>query len=615
MKGVPVVQLKGKGGWGSIVHGSYAFTIIGRENIIMKNRTILSSALSILLCLILVVGATCALFSVKAQSVAVVSSGTVKLTATVENQQAGSTLGAMLPQSQITFEENTVYMDKIVPGDFASFQLRIKNESNVTVLYRTRVEVQSDDGLWAGLIVSINEIDCIGQNRVSAWAELEPDSEDILVPIVIKLPESAGNEYQGRSCTFTYTIEAVQGNANINGRELADGIFYNDGDFTYRIYNAAGLRYLSVLSYEGENFANQKVELMNDIDLEGEDWIPIKSFAGEFDGNGKTVSNMSVAVDENTKGGLFNVIEAGEDEGVHDLTIKDVMATVGNGRFGTLANTVKGIVNRVTVENVDVTTTHPEAWVGGMCAFMSWPWMNDCTVKNMTVNAEAGARFVAGFSPILQKNSNMVFTNCNVEGFKVNINSDLGAQVAGFAGQTQRGWENPKLQDCNVNGIDIIANGNVWIGGFISSPGAHTVLDNCHASGKIDASGLTEGTVGGFFGDLGWNDDLALQGGHKVTNCTADVDITTKTVSAGGFVGTATNSNNRSMPATFTDCVAHGDIIVADRGTANVGGFAGNADRGTYIRCVADGTVAGESANDDNFIGLLLPDADVEIRA
>ena len=124
---------------------------------------------------------------------------------------------------------------------------------------------------------------------------------------------------------------------------------------------------------------------------------------------------------------------------------------MGDGHFGVLANYIRGTVNRVTVKNIKVATTHSKAWVGGMCAFMSWPWMNDCTVENLTVDAANGADFIAGFSPILQKNSNMVFNNLKVNGFKVTVaDTDGECGVGGFVGQTQRGWEQPKMTNCSA---------------------------------------------------------------------------------------------------------------------------------------------------------------------
>jgi len=357
----------------------------------------------------------------------------------------------------------------------------------------------------------------------------------------------------------------------------------------------------------GDNFSGKVVELNTDIDLHGITWTPLASFAGEFDGNGHTISNFKIDA-TSARGGFFNIIEAGEGERVHDLTLSDVTATVGNNRFGTLANSVQGIVNRVTVKNVTVTTTHTGAWVGGMCAFMSWPWMNDCTVENLTVNAAAGADLIGGFACILQKNSNMVFDNLDVKGFKVTVadTDSSGCGVGGFVVQTQRGWEHPKVTNCDVSGIDITASGLVDVGGFIAWPGAHTTAENCTTQGKIDVTGVTDGNcfAGGFFGNLGWNCDLGNKG-HNVINCTADVDITTKVAPAGGFVGSATVSNNNSMYAEFTNCEAKGDITCIEYGTANIGGFAGDADRGVYNNCSAAGTVTNKGTGEaGGFIGL-----------
>lgn len=361
------------------------------------------------------------------------------------------------------------------------------------------------------------------------------------------------------------------------------------------------LAFVAEANTNGSIFEGKKITLTTDLDLGGMNWTPIKSFKGEFNGNNKTIRNFKVVVDDTQKrGGFFNGIEDGDGERVHDLTIADVEATVGDGRFGVLANYIRGTVNRVTVKNIKVTTTHSKAWVGGMCAFMSWPWMNDCTVENLTVDAANGAEFIAGFSPILQKNSNMVFNNLKVNGFKVTVaDTDGECGVGGFVGQTQRGWEQPKMTNCSVTGLDVTATGTVEVGGFICWPGAHTIAENCSTQGKINASGVTstDNFVGGFFGNLGWNCDLGQQG-HQITGCTADVDIVSGGAPAGGFVGSATNSKNASMYAEFTNCTATGDVTNAN-GCA--GGFAGDADRGIYTGCKATGTVNGKIAG--GFIG------------
>ena len=399
----------------------------------------------------------------------------------------------------------------------------------------------------------------------------------------------------------------------VEGSDANDGVAVLSGEGTsenpFLIKTVEDLRSFRDDVNSGNDYSGKVVRLDADLDLGGETWIPISLFSGLFDGNGHRISDFRIDATD-SRGGFFNEI-AGyndlDDVRVKDLTLSDVSATVGNNRFGTLANLIKGVVHGVTVENISVVTTHTDAWVGGMCAFMYWPWMTNCTVRNMVVDAPAGAEFIAGFACILQKNSNYVFDNLDVEGFVVNVTDAKECGVAGFVGQTQRGWEYPKVVNCDVSGIDITATGAVQVGGFIAWPGAHTTAENCTTQGRIDVTGVdSKSYAGGFLGDLGWNCDLGHMG-HDIRGCIADVDITTKYGAAGGFVGSATNSNNTSMYAEFTGCTALGDITCVEGGTASIGGFAGEADRGTYIDCAFGGVVTNNGTGyDGGFIGHLM---------
>lgn len=226
--------------------------------------------------------------------------------------------------------------------------------------------------------------------------------------------------------------------------------------------------------------------------------------------------------------------------------------------------------------------------------------MKNCTVEDFEVDAQKGAAFVCGFAAILQKNSDYTFRNLDVKGFRAVVcDSDNDCGVAGFVGQTQRGWETPSIADCDVTGLDITVSGTVDAAGFIAWPGAHTTVSSCTTQGAIDASGVTSADcpTGGFFANLGWNCDLGNKG-HSITGCTAAVDIVGGVASAGGFVGSASNSYNRSMFAEFTNCVALGGVT-SKSGIA--GGFAGDADRGVYTNCSAAGDVTGSTAG--GFIG------------
>ena len=183
----------------------------------MKKKVLLSSILTIAICFGLIAGSTFALFTSDAKVNIVATSGEVEVSATIPESsiQKGSTLGEMLNETSINFksDENVITLTNIVPGDFVSFDIVITNHSNVAINYRTVIEMVSDAGLWSGLEVSIGgEIYDGNQAKTSAWAQLAPGSEDVVVPVTILFPHTKGNEYESTSCEISYRVEAVQGN-------------------------------------------------------------------------------------------------------------------------------------------------------------------------------------------------------------------------------------------------------------------------------------------------------------------------------------------------------------------------------------------------------------------
>ena len=189
----------------------------------MKNKVIISSILTIVMCVSMIAGSTFALFTSESQVNVAVTSGKVSVTAVAENLTLGSTFGANVAETSADFIEDTneIKLVNFVPGDFVKFDLRIKNESTVTVNYRTVIQKVVDTGLFDGLNVTIGNETYGGNLKYSPWSTILPGSADIIVPVVISLPESAGVDYMAKSCTISYMVEAVQGNV-----EIVDNIVY-----------------------------------------------------------------------------------------------------------------------------------------------------------------------------------------------------------------------------------------------------------------------------------------------------------------------------------------------------------------------------------------------------
>ena len=186
----------------------------------MKKKILISSILSIIMCISLIVGATFALFESESKVNIAVTSGKVNVTAVIDT---GSVKTKQLNQDyaigegnlyrgEVDFTEEGLTLVKFLPGDGITFNIIVTNNSDVTVKYRTIISCSSDNGLYSGLNVDIAGKENFNGNRfVALWETMGQGS--YTVPVVIELPETAGNEYQEKSCTITYFVEVVQGNA------------------------------------------------------------------------------------------------------------------------------------------------------------------------------------------------------------------------------------------------------------------------------------------------------------------------------------------------------------------------------------------------------------------
>ena len=230
----------------------------------MKKKVLMSSIVTIVLCLTLIAGSTFALFTDKNEINIAVTSGEVDLTAkldgltiysvrpaTVAEKNAGSNLiedefgGLYVYEdhadgifanggtAELNAEGNTLALNRVTPGDKVEFDIVGTNESDVTIQYRYIIECVGETKLMSGLLVTIGENTYpILEKFTSKWMTLEaPVSEDDKaldpVHVVIELPVKAGNDYQKQETAIKITVEAVQGNADVYGSE--DRVDYLDG--------------------------------------------------------------------------------------------------------------------------------------------------------------------------------------------------------------------------------------------------------------------------------------------------------------------------------------------------------------------------------------------------
>lgn len=422
-----------------------------------KTKALVSSAVAIALCANVVAGATYALFTSQDSVNIAVTSGTVAVKAGVSDFQyktltqdwtAATQNGEVYESTfdgiggKATLDGKTITLDKVVPGDAVKFKVNITNESTVNVKYRVIVAKANDTGLFGGLDVMVDGEEFAGE-EVGDWTELAPtDAVVQTIPVVIELPQEAGNDFQGKATDINVMVEAVQGNAPMADvwDGTSDSSWFNKVEdeannvTSYTLNKASQIAGLADLVDAGETFEGKTIQLAGDVDFEAYDangerisFDPIgygynTVFKGTFDGQGHTIANLyqngwALGLDYSTEGG-------GMFASVVDATFKDIV--IENSEIvmecidmGTLVGYSYG---NCTYENIEVkggTVANYNRYTGGLVGEVN----GTQTFKNIkidkdTVVSALWGTYDAGVGGIIGGKwgaATLTFENCVVE--------------------------------------------------------------------------------------------------------------------------------------------------------------------------------------------------------
>lgn len=321
-------------------------------------------------------------------------------------------------------------------------------------------------------IVSLTVAADSGYKVKSVAVTKNSDSSNVAVNL-------ADGKYQ-----FTMPNEAVTvtvATAEIDPNEVAEV------DGVYVINTATQLKWVADQVNSGENdFAGKTVRLAANIDLSGyENWTAIgnadKAFAGTFDGNDKTVSNLKIS---NATGGYKGLF--GNNKGViKNLNINgtigtaDANVTAGSDNIGGLVGynngTVTGVMGNVTVY---VNTNNIYA-VGGIVG-QNGP---EGRIENCGNKADVlGTKSAGGICG----RSYGVVINCYNTG---NITGNGGGKdgiggIVGLAGDKSGTYKN-YITNCYNTGT-ISNNGGRWFGGIAGFADKAGVICDCYNIGQIN---------------------------------------------------------------------------------------------------------------------------------
>ncbi len=371
----------------------------------MKKKTLLTSLLTLVMCVSLIAGGTFALATSNSQVNVAVQAGTVKVVATLGNMKTFSaqanadntgydeveqTEGKFVNGGTAKIENGTLTLDRMIHGDKVTFDIVFDNQSNIDVKYQTIIQTVEDTGLFAGLEVTIDGQTFNGFTAVSDWNFLKENTplEKSTWSCSVSLPIDADTSYQGASTKLSVSVNAVQGNAIVSNPD-SDAI---------NIYNATDLRSFANNVNNGNTYKDKQVVLHNDIDLENKDWTPIgyavianndydfansPHFAGSFDGQGHTISNLYVNEPQTNIRGLFGY---GKITSIKNLNIHNASIT-GLRRSAVLVGQNDA---QMIVDNVNITGDIKIEVIRNEAGTVVGRGGHD-SISNVTVNASEGS--------------------------------------------------------------------------------------------------------------------------------------------------------------------------------------------------------------------------------
>ena len=281
----------------------------------------------------------------------------------------------------------------------------------------------------------------------------------------------AGEEY-----TYTVSLAAAED----------PGYTVSEDGKTYNVTSADGL-----LAW---NEAVQKDMTLNctladNIDLTGKDWTPIgtsfgNSYTGTFDGNGKTITGLTVTGSDNYAG-LFGNLSGT----VKDVTLKDVKIESNNDMSA--VGGVAGYSFGGKIENCSVSGSVSGSGIaGGVVGYQSGGFLTGCS-SSATVNAGNAAGGVAGLT-----DSGATLTACYATDDVTLVSNGTGTYYAGG------------VVGDNINRSTVIAcyawgsvtgsgSGTIYVGGVTGTNEESTLQACYHAKGAVSCP---DGTTGGVTG-------------------------------------------------------------------------------------------------------------------
>ncbi len=255
----------------------------------------------------------------------------------------------------------------------------------------------------------------------------------------------------------------------------------------YYIGTCAQLKYFANCvnsNADGNHYSGVYFELAMDLDLNGNEWVPIGTpsnpFKGIFDANGYTISNFVIAENTQSYTGLFGYVVNGT---LKNLGVLDFVISSNRDFEGGIAGLVEnGTVNGCYAIGT-ITSTKTNGKIGGLVGYSkSGTRFTNCyTIINISVEAE-GDSLVGGMVGKIETGA--IISACFTQGtIDASLTSSSRYTIGGFVGENQGSI---KLSYSTIDITLTGTGGSVKAGGMIGVNGNTAETTICYIDGDID---------------------------------------------------------------------------------------------------------------------------------
>lgn len=285
----------------------------------------------------------------------------------------------------------------------------------------------------------------------------------------------------------------------------------HESDSTYNLFSAEDLAGLAQLVNNGNSFEGKTLNLCQDIDLKNKIWIPIgntetNTFEGVFNGNGYTISNITISL-EGMSVGFFGYLNRAT---VQDLTLNKVRFASASANeeqnIGGLCGSLMFIPSKIqNCHVVDMVVDQVQAKnIGGLVGYLysgqdeagNKISIEGSSVKDLSLNGNCD--FLGG---LIGNNSSYSYyiSDCSVASVSLfNDSIQSSSACGGISGKTT----DPTYSSCSVSDSSVSAHN---VGGALGISAYGGTLEGIQISNVTVAAIAEEGSVAGVIGAVNAN--------------------------------------------------------------------------------------------------------------